>query len=124
MRVTEKFRKGQELALKHNITLPRPLDNEILNQTLETKGFWWNGKKKAWEKEATRPSNTIFADKKGKATGVARLRLMCHPDEVSFFLDQLETMNSIDVIETSEKTYANRHGAGERAYITVRRKVY
>lgn len=121
MRVTDKFRKGQELALKHNITLPKPLDNEILNQTLEDKGFWWNGKKKAWEKEATRPSTTIFADKKGKPTGIMRLRLMCHPQEVQWLVDALHDNPHFTVLEVSEKTYPNRHGAGERAYLTIRR---
>lgn len=122
MRVTEKFRKGQEIALKHDIPLPKPLDNEKMNETLERNGFWWNGKKRQWEKESEKPSTTIFADKKGAATGVARLRLMCHPDETAFFVEALQQNPHFRVIEVSDKTYANRHGAGERAYITVVRK--
>lgn len=121
MRLTEKFRKGQELALKKNISLPHPLDNEKLNETLEAKGFWWNGKKRQWEKESTKPSPTIFADKKGKATGIMRLRIMCHPDETQWLIAALQKNPDFTVIEVSEKSYKNRHGAGERAYLTIRR---
>jgi hypothetical protein len=122
MKRTEKYTKGKTLALAIGVAVSYHEENNVLYELLERHGYWWNGKKKAWEKEATRPSTTIFADKQGEATGVARLRLMCHPDEVSFFLNQLETMANTEVIEVSEKTYPNRHGAGERAYITIRRK--
>jgi hypothetical protein len=122
MRETEKFRRGFELATNQNIPLPRPLDNEKLNETLERNGFWWNGKKRAWEKESEKPSTTIFADKKGNPTGIMRLRLMCHPDETAWLIEALQQNPHFRVIEVSEKTYANRHGAGERAYLTIARK--
>jgi hypothetical protein len=122
MKRTEKYVKAENLAFEKNIIIPNIIDNEALYQKLEEKGYWWNGKKKAWEKEATRPSTTIFADKKGNATGIMRLRLMCHPDETKWLIDALHDNPHFTVIEVSDKTYANRHGAGERAYITIRRK--
>lgn len=121
MRATDKYVKAHDLAEKKGFPMPYPRDNENLYEMLESKGFWWNGKKKAWEKEATRPSTTIFADKKGKPTGIMRLRLMCHPQEVQWLIDALHDNPHFTIIETSEKTYKNRHGAGERAYLTIRR---
>lgn len=122
MRATKKYRDGMKLALSLNLPVPRNAQNEQLNELLERNGHWWNGKKQAWEKESEKPSTTIFADKKGNATGVARLRLMCHPDETAWFLEAIQQNPHFKVIEVSEKTYANRNGAGERAYITVVRK--
>lgn len=121
MKKTDKYCKGEALALQKNIAMPYPRDNDALYVLLENKGYWWNGKKKAWEKEATRPSTTIFADKKGKATGIMRLRLMCHPNEVQWLIDALHDNPHFTIIEVSEKTYKNRHGAGERAYLTIKR---
>lgn len=121
MKATDKYVKGEKLALQQKLTMPYPRDNDALYAMLEKKGYWWNGKKKAWEKEATRPSTTIFADKKGKPTGIMRLRLMCHPDETKWLIDALHDNPHFTVIEVSEKTYANRHGAGERAYLTIKR---
>jgi hypothetical protein len=121
MRATDKYVKGHALAESKGFPMPYPRDNENLYALLESKGFWWNGKKKAWEKESTRPSTSIFADKKGKATGIMRLRLMCHPDETEWLIEALCDNPHFAVMEVSEKTYANRHGAGERAYLTIRR---
>lgn len=121
MRATEKYVKGHELAEKKDFPVPYPPDNENLYAMLEKKGFWWNGKKKAWEKEATKPSPTIFADKKGKPTGIMRLRIMCHPQETQWLIQALQENPHFTVIEVSEKAYANRHGAGERAYLTIKR---
>jgi hypothetical protein len=121
MRATEKYRKAEQLSVEKSFTMPKPRTNENLYEMLESKGYRWVSKAREWLPDSETPSTTIFADKKGKATGIARLRLMCHPDEVSFFLNQLETMANVEVIEVSEKTYPNRHGAGERAYITIRR---
>jgi hypothetical protein len=121
MKKTDKFSKGHALAKSKGFELPYLSANETLYEILESKGFWWNGKKKAWEKESTRPSTSIFADKKGKPTGIMRLRLMCHPDETQWLIDALCENPHFAVMEVSEKTYANRHGAGERAYLTIRR---
>lgn len=121
MRATEKFVKGHELAEKKNLPMPYPSDNENLYAMLESKGYWWNSKKKAWEKESSKPSPTIFADKKGNASGIMRLRIMCHPDETQWLIQALQKNPEFTVIEVSEKAYANRHGAGERAYLTIRR---
>jgi hypothetical protein len=122
MRATEKYRKGVQTLEKENLPKPYPLDNDHVNSALERNGFWWNGKNRQWEKESEKPSTTIFAEKDGSPTGVARLRLMCHPDETDWYVEALQQNPHFKVIEVSDKTYANRHGAGERAYITVIRK--
>lgn len=121
MKRTEKYRKGQHLALKVGLDFAFQMPNDEFYEVLEKRGYWWNGKKREWEKESTKPSPTIFADKKGKPTGIARLRLMCHPDETQWLIDALSNNPHFTVIEVSEKTYANRHGAGERAYLTIKR---
>jgi hypothetical protein len=121
MKRTEKYIKGKTLALGAGIAVSSHEENDVLYELLERRGYWWNGKKKAWEKEATRPSTTIFADKNGNSTGIMRLRLMCHPDETKWLIDALHDNPHFSVIEVSDKTYANRNGAGERAYITIKR---
>jgi len=122
MKRTEKYRKAESLAFLKNLPMPYPQDNEHVYEMLENNGFWWNGKKKAWEKESTRPSTTIFADKKGKATGIGRLRLMCHPDEEEAFIEAIRSITNLEIIEVSDKSYKNRNGAGYRTYLTVKRK--
>jgi hypothetical protein len=121
MKQTDKYAKGKFIAQQNGISFPYRVENEELYAILEKNGFWWNGKSREWEKEATRPSTTIFADKNGEATGIMRLRLMCHPDETQWLIDALHDNPHFTVIEVSEKTYANRYGAGERAYITIKR---
>lgn len=121
MRRTKKWTEAHATIYMKNLPMPAIKDNEKMYEVLESNGYWWNGKKKAWEKEATRPSTTIFADKKGKPTGIMRLRLMCHPDEVQWLSDALHDNPHFTVIEESDKTYANRRGAGYRKYLTIRR---
>jgi len=102
--------------------VPSRIENEELYEKLQERGFWWNGKEQAWEHEDMRPSTSIFSEKDGTATGIANIRLMCHPDETADFLKAIEKFGFWKVIEVSEKSYANRNGAGERTYIQVKRK--
>ena len=102
--------------------VPSRIENEELYEALQGRGFWWNGKTQSWEHEDTRPSASIFSEKDGTATGIANIRLMCHPDETADFLKAIEKVGFWKVIEVSEKSYANRHGNGERTYIQVKRK--
>lgn len=122
MRRTIKFNLGKIEALKQGIDIPFGIENEDLYEKLESKGFWWNGKTQSWEAEETRPSASIFSEKDGSATGIANIRLMCHPDETEAFLKAIEKVGFWKVVEVSEKSYANRNGAGERTYIQVKRK--
>lgn len=121
MKKTEKYRRATKVAVSANLPTPFRKDNDELYKMLEKAGYWWNSKNREWEKESTRPSTTIFADKKGKPTGIMRLRIMCHPDETQWLIDALYDNPHFTIIEVSEKTYANRHGAGERAYLTIKR---
>lgn len=122
MRKTKKWTEAHATIYMKNLPMPYPKDNENMYAVLETNGYWWNGKTQAWEKESTKPSPTIFADKKGKPTGIMRLRIMCHPDETQWLIAALQKNPDFSVIEVSEKAYPNRHGAGERAYLTIERK--
>ncbi len=121
MRQTEKFKKAWELAFDIGLKLPKRIENSLLYAAVEQKEYWWNGKSRRWEKETEKPSTTIFEDNKGKPTGIMRLRVMCHPEETQWLIDALYDNPHFTVIEVSEKTYANRHGAGERAYLTIKR---
>lgn len=122
MKRTLKYNSGKITAMQIGMNIPFGTENEELYESLEKKGYWWNGKNQAWEKESTRPSSSIFSDKKGNGTGIANIRLMCNPDETDTFLQAIQSIGFWEVVEISEKSYANRNGAGERTYIQVKRK--
>jgi hypothetical protein len=109
---------------KQSKTIMTMLDHDELYATLEKRGYYWDAKDKQWHKgdENSRAkgqfSGSMFEDPDGLPTGVFRLRIMAHPDELAQVC--AEVCRKLTVIEVS-KPYDNRRGAGQRTYITCKR---
>src|SRR5260370_2273266 len=92
-RQTRKYRAALDAAPKllgdgQRIGAMTPLRNEELYVELEQAGYWWDAGGGEW-KEARHGradgkfSGSIFEGFDGLASGVYRLRVMCHPDEAA-----------------------------------------
>lgn len=90
--------------------------HEDLYQLLENYGFWWDAKNGEWTNRK-QPSNSIFKTDDDVASGVIRLRVMAHPDDVDHTVALVKKTIGMRVIEVSEP-YDNRRGSGVRVYLT------
>lgn len=88
-------------------------DSDTLYQTLESLGYWWDASQGTWVKGKP-PSTTIFQDDDGEATGVIRVRLMGHPDDMPKAIAAAK--RAFKVSDVSDP-YPNRKGSGVRIYI-------
>jgi len=109
---------------KQQKMLMKALDHDELYATLEKRGYYWDAKNKQWHKgndddrARGKFSGSIFEDSDGNPTGVFRLRIMAHPDELAEVC--VEVCRQLKVLEVSDP-YDNRRGAGTRTYITCKR---
>ena len=92
-------------------------DNDELYAYLERKGFWWNADTGEWCK-GNKPSTSIFKTDDDVASGVIRLRVMAHPDDVENAVKLAKKTPGMRVIDISDP-YPNRKGAGVRIYLTA-----
>lgn len=114
MRETTKLRLARVALLAHEIpwtTDPYPV--------LAKAGFAWDSTKQLWFKTKRpvdptgREMASEFTDDENLPSGVVRLRLMGHPDDLEILLPILKS--ALQMIEISEP-YPNRGGAGVRIY--------
>jgi hypothetical protein len=113
MRRTAKYVAAESTAklLKLRFT-PRTLYDR-----LQEAGYIWDNRKGVWE----RGSTSMFKDDQGLPTGVIRLRLMAHPEDVDRACELLQVQLSAAgarLFDVSAQ-YPNRRGAGTRIYATV-----
>lgn len=93
--------------------------NQKIYECLEDKSVFWDAKKGVWEHKEHKPSTSVFEADDGSPTGIGKIRVMAHPNDLSGLITALKKAPGIRVIEISEKTYPNRKGSGERIYTTV-----
>jgi hypothetical protein len=99
--------------------------HETLYSQLEGVGYWWDANAAQWKKgdeddrAKGRFSGSIFEYSDGMPSGVFRLRVMAHPNEMDAVC--AEVCARLNVIEVS-KPYDNRKGAGQRVYILCKRR--
>ncbi len=117
-RRTRKFVAAMETVKIAKIYLTKS-DHESVYQELNDNFFFWNRKKGKWEHKEHAPSNSVFQADDGTPTGIVKIRVMAHPDDLESAIASLKKCPGIRVIEISEKTYKNRKGTGERIYTTV-----
>jgi hypothetical protein len=117
MKQTKKYRAGLKAykAFKGS-RLTRTFENDELYQMLADKGFWWDAANGEWTNRK-QPSNSIFKTDDDVASGVIRLRVMAHPDDVDHTVALVKKTIGMRVIEVSDP-YENRKGAGVRVYLT------
>lgn len=93
--------------------------HETVYQELEGNNFFWNSKKGEWQYKEHAPSTSIFEADDGTPTGIVKIRVMAHPDDLGQAINYLKSCPGMRVIEISEKSYPNRKGTGERIYTTA-----
>lgn len=118
MKATKKYKAA--LSAYKTETRKSPgaeIDNAKLYEWLEKRHWWWNASEGKWAK-GNKPSNSIFKTDDDVASGVIRLRVMAHPDDVEHAVKLAKKTPGMRVIDISEP-YPNRKGAGVRIYLTA-----
>lgn len=114
MKRTKKYIAG--LARLHELNgksrgRPKRYENEALYQLLESQKQIWDHKQGLWA-EGTK---SMFGD--DSPSGVIRLRVMAHPQDVNQAVNTIAQQNNLKIIEQSD-LYPNRRGSGVRVYLT------
>jgi hypothetical protein len=113
------------VPIKASKVITKSVPHEDLYSQLESAGYWWDSKAAQWKKAEEndrakgRFSGSIFEYPDGLPSGVYRLRVMAHPNEMDAVCQ--EVTQRLNVIEVS-KPYDNRKGAGQRVYILCKRR--
>lgn len=94
-------------------------DHESVYEALEENNFFWQPRKGEWEYREHAPSTSIFEADDGTPTGIIKIRVMGHPDDLESAIKAIKSACGLKVIEISEKSYKNRKGTGERIYTTA-----
>jgi len=118
MKATRKFNAAltaYKTETRKIVTMP--IENDKLYEWLEKRHWWWDASEGKWNK-GNKPSNSIFKTDDDVASGVIRLRVMAHPDDVEIAVKQAKKTPGMRVIEVSDP-YPNRKGAGVRVYLTA-----
>lgn len=117
-KMTAKRKAAESTAISNGIKHREflKMTNDDLYGFLTDKGHIWNAKAGAWEIGST----SMFSDSDGDATGVVRLRVMAHPDDVLKAVKLLKQKLGKDaqIVEVSDP-YPNRRGTGVRIYSTL-----
>jgi hypothetical protein len=114
MRRTAKYDAALRTLSANKLTI-----NGDLYATLAANQFAWNSEDQTWFKTKRpvdptgREKASEFTDDENLPSGVVRLRLMGHPDDLKVLLPILKS--ALNMIEISEP-YPNRGGAGVRIY--------
>lgn len=113
MKRTRKYNAGRKRLqeLTHGQYIPQ-MENDVLYQKLE------NDHKQIWDHkqgEWMEGNKSMFGD--DEPTGVVRIRVMAHPQDVHNAVHYLKGTN-FKIVEVSDE-YPNRRGSGVRVYITA-----
>lgn len=118
MKRTKKYQEALKAYISETRqALHTKTDNAELYEWLESRRWWWGASEGEWQK-GNKPSNSIFKTDDDVASGVIRLRVMAHPDDVENAVKLAKKAPGMRVIEVS-KPYPNRKGAGVRVYLTA-----
>lgn len=113
MRKTAKYTAAQKQA--RLLKIKATLAHEDLYNALVAAGWFWNSKTGQWEQGKQQTS--MFAGDDDTPSGVIRLRVMAHPQEITEAVRLVKTAPGMRCIETSGE-YPNRRGIGVRVYLT------
>jgi hypothetical protein len=124
MRQTAKLTAAQMTAFYEKVPCANDAPHDELYAALASAGYAWNSASGKWEK-SKRPirtdgtaSQSIFSDDDNQPSGVYRLRVMAHPDEVDNIVRNFQRQIG-GVVEVSDH-YPNRKGGGVRVYLTCK----
>lgn len=117
-RKTRKYNAAMATVRSNKITLKKR-DHESVYETLNSDNFFWNPKAGTWEHKKHAPSNSVFQADDGTPTGIVKIRVMAHLDDLEQAIAYLKKCPGMRLVEISEKSYPNRKGTGERIYTTA-----
>jgi hypothetical protein len=122
MRQTAKYvaalAKARELGLKN----ARKMTHEQIYEALAKESQVWDSKASEWVKGS--PSKSMFSDSDNQPSGVVRLRVMAHPNEIGDEIEAVKkalALSGRQVFEVSDP-YPNRRGIGVRVYVSYLRR--
>ncbi len=119
MRRTAKYVGACELALRLKVPIG---EHETLYAALFERGYMWaDGEWQELSEESREfrgSLDSIFALPDGSPSGVYRLRVMAHPEEIDQIVALLK--KRLNIGEVSDK-YPNRKGPGVRVYLTAKK---
>lgn len=116
-RQTKKFHAALSCIRENKLKIQK-MENAELYEALEKLNYFWFPKNGVWEYREFSPSTSIFEADDGTPTGIIKIRLQAHPDDLRVAIKALKLATGWRVIEIS-KSYKNRTGSGERIYTTV-----
>lgn len=115
MRRTKKYNAAIDTAKAKGITL-KGRENAQVYEVMNAHNLYWNHKNSEWFHADHAPSTSVFeVDARGGSTGVAKIRIMCHPNDVRKMLDILAA-TQLRIVSASDP-YPNRKGIGVRVYV-------
>lgn len=110
MKRTHKYKAGISRLRELGITV-KGYENDDLYELLHSKKQIWDHKQGKW----IEGSKSMFGD--DEPSGVIRIRVMAHPQDVHSAVHYLKGTN-FKIVEVSDE-YPNRRGSGVRVYITA-----
>lgn len=118
-RKTKKYTQALSTIKNKTWVAPKSQAHEDVYELLERHNWFWNAKLGEWEHKQYKPSTSVFEADDGEPTGIGKIRVMGHPDDLPALVNALKKADGFRVIEISEKNYPNRKGSGARIYTTV-----
>ncbi|MEO1289079.1 MAG: hypothetical protein AAFV93_15045 [Chloroflexota bacterium] len=115
---TKKYREAVK-TIQYQALDVSSTENADVYEALEEQNYFWSSKKGTWEYKKHTPSTSVFQADDGEPTGIIKLRVMSHPDDLREALKRVKQISGLRIIEISEKTYPNRKGSGVRKYVTA-----
>jgi len=117
-RKTRKYVAAMTMIKASRIYLTKR-DHDSVYEALEDNNFFWQPRKGCWEYREHAPSTSVFEADDGTPTGIVKIRIMAHPDDLAPAIKALKSAYGLKIVEISDKTYPNRKGTGERVYTTA-----
>ena len=121
MRQTKKLVAAKQKSRELGIYLLDPWNQEVIYDKLAQLGYVWDAEGGRWRKSvkgSTMP-DSIFIDDEGKPSGLYKVRVRAHPNEIDAALASVVRQLEPYVLETSA-VEMDEGGVSCRVYVTLR----
>jgi hypothetical protein len=119
MRRTKKYTQAVAAARALGVQRADGLPHEQLYLALAERSYCWDGA--TWA-PGTPESSSVFKTYDDQPSGVVKLRVMAHPDEIEEAVRLLRDRLPGAIYEVSDP-YPNRKGVGVRVYVSLKLEV-
>lgn len=117
MRRTKKYTQAVAAACSLGIQRADGIPHEQLYLALAERSYCWDGA--TWS-PGTPESSSVFKTYDEQPSGLVKLRLMAHPDEIEEAVRLLRDRMPAGAIYEVSDPYPNRKGVGVRVYVSMR----